>query len=79
MEDIYKMMMNEKLDYESIYKGGVDAGFNQGKALGLSQGISEGKKNQTINIAKNMLEEKVDVGLISKYTNLSIEEIKALR
>ena len=71
MDEIYQKMLKEKLDYTSIYKGGVDAGFNLG--------ISEGKNNEKIEIAKNMLEEKVDVDLISKYTNLSIEEIKALR
>ncbi len=30
--------MSEKLDCESIYKGGVDAGFNQGMAFGISEG-----------------------------------------
>ena len=38
MEYIYKMVMSEKLDYESIYKSGVDAGFNQGMAFGISEG-----------------------------------------
>ena len=75
MEDIYKMMMNEKPHYETSYKAGVDAGFNQGKALG----ISEGKNNEKRVIAKNMLEGNVDIDLISKYTNLSIGEINALR
>ncbi len=70
MEDIYKMMMNEKLDYVSIYKGGVDAGFNQGKALGISQGITQGEKNKTIDIAKNLLKQKVDINTIASTTNL---------
>ena len=79
MEDIYKMMMNEKLDYESIYKGGVDAGFNQGKALGISQGISEGKNSEKRTIAKNLLKQKVDINTIAHATNLSISEINSLK
>ncbi|MCM1053531.1 MAG: hypothetical protein NC483_06125, partial [Ruminococcus sp.] len=35
-------------------------------------------KEQTISIAKSMLEEKCDISLINKVTNLSIEEIEAL-
>ena len=65
MEYIYKMVMSEKLDYESIYKSGVDAGFNQGMAFG----ISEGKKI----IVKNLLRWKIDINIIANATNLSIK------
>ena len=34
----------------------------QGKACGISQGISEGKNNE-----KNMLDKNVDIDLISKF------------
>ena len=33
---------------------------------------------QAIQTAKNMLKDKVDIKLISKYTNLSVEEIKKI-
>ena len=87
MDEIYQKMLNEKLDYTSIYKGGVDAGFNQGKALGisqgkalgLSQGIKKGKNNEKRIIAKNLLKQKVDINTIAIATNLSIKDINALR
>ena len=67
MEDIYKMWMEEEENYDAAYEDGVE------------NGITQGEKNKTIDIAKNMLEEKVDIALISKYTNLSIKEINALK
>ncbi|TVL45368.1 ATPase [Brachyspira hyodysenteriae] len=42
------------------------------------EGIKEGIKENQILIAKNMKNDKVDVNTISKYTGLSIEEIKNL-
>ena len=45
-------------------------GMHEGEAIGIS------KRN--IEIAKNMLQDTDDYGLISKYTGLSIEEIESL-
>ena len=41
-------------------------------------GIDEGKLEGMANIIKEMLKDNVDVKLISKYTNKSIEEIKKI-
>ena len=83
MEDIYKMMMDEKPHYETSYKAGVDAGFNQGKVLGISEGkalgILQGEKNKTIDIAKIMLNKNIDINLIAEITNMSIKDINAIR
>ena len=38
----------------------------------------EGKRDRTIEIAKNMLKKKMDKSLISELTNLTEEEITAL-
>ena len=35
----------------------------------------EGKREEKIEIAKNMLNDNVDINLIKKYTNLTEEEI----
>ena len=43
---------------------------------GLEEGIEKGKKDKQIEIAKTMLKDNIPVETISKYTNLSIEEIK---
>ena len=45
-------------------------GMHEGEAIGIS------KRN--IEIAKNMLQDTDDYGLIAKYTGLSIEEIESL-
>ncbi len=63
MEDIEKLMMEEKEHYEDAYDDGVEVGINQSKR----------------EIVKNMLIENVDVSLISKYTNMPIEKIESLR
>ena len=42
------------------------------------KGKEEGKKEKAIEMAKNALAEGLDIELISKLTNLSIEEIKKL-
>ena len=79
MEDIYNMMMNEKEDYSAAYEDGVTTGFNKGISQGLRYGISQGEKQNSQKIIKNMLAEHLDINLISKCTNLSIEEINALK
>ena len=44
-----------------------------------NEGIQKGEMKKQIEIAKNMLENKMDVKLISKLTELSISEIEALK
>ena len=41
-------------------------------------GFDKGVKQEKITIAKKMKEENIDINLISKITNLTIEEIKNL-
>ena len=43
------------------------------------EGLQQGSYQQAIQTAKNMLKDKVDIALISKYTNLSIEEINKIK
>ncbi|MBD9105836.1 hypothetical protein EGW03_05110, partial [bacterium] len=53
-------------------------GMHEGEAIGISKGRIEGKTERNIEIAKNMLQDTDDYGLIAKYTGLSIEEIESL-
>ena len=53
-------------------------GLEEGKSKGLEQGLEQGRNEANIENAKRMLEDKIDVEKISKYTNLSIEQIKNL-
>ena len=45
---------------------------------GVSQGVTQGKYQKTIETAKNLLAMKLSVENISKATGLSIEEIKLI-
>ena len=47
----------------------------EGLAEGREEGLKEGTLDTTIKIVKNMLNENIDVNIISKVTGLSIDEI----
>ena len=58
---------------------GYRDGLSQGKAEGFSQGKDEGKNERNIEIAKNLLQNKVDISIIASSTGLSEEEINLLK
>ena len=68
--------------YNNGYNDGKDAGLTQGLELGRSEGLSQGKelgaKENTIEIAKKMLKENLELELILKMTGLSKEELDKL-
>jgi len=53
--------------------------MNTAKKEGLKEGIEEGIKQSQIEIAKNMLQEKCDIDLITKVTGLSKKTIEELK
>ena len=75
MEDIERLMMNETEHYETAYFDGIEIGRSEG----ISLGKNEGKAEEKLDIAKNMLNDNIDISLISKYTKLSKKEINALK
>ena len=56
-----------------------DQGYRDGLSQGKAEGISEGKNERNIEIAKNMLNEGIDINIITKCTDLTNEDINALR
>ena len=58
---------NYNFDMESMYEHGV------------KEGLEQGSKEQSIKIAKKMLEEKLDIDVIIKTTGLTKEEIQKLQ
>ena len=72
----------EELVRYNYYKDGVDEGKLEGKLEGKIEGKIEGKlegiEETQENIIKEMLKDNVDIKLISKYTDKSIEYIKRL-
>ena len=57
---------------------GIEIGRSEGIEIGKSEGIEIGSKNKSIQIVKKMLEEKINIELISKVTGLSVEEIQKM-
>ena len=77
-------------DWFSVMNTAKKDGLEEGEAIGIEKGRAEGRaegeaiglqKGETIGIlktAKKMKEEGLDVNVISKLTNLSIDEIEKL-
>ena len=59
-------------------KSGIAIGEKKGLVIGEKKGITIGKKKGIIETAKNMLKDRLDINLISKYTGLPKEEIEKL-
>ena len=62
------------MDQKAIEDAGYDKGLKTGYDKGLKTGIAQGIKQ----IAKKMLNEKIDLDTISRITGLSIQELKKL-
>ncbi len=81
MEDLTQefdgvLYYNRKEFLETIsYNHGKD----DGKAEGIEVGKVEGAKEKQLEIAKGMLKDNIELKKISKYTQLSLEEIQRLQ
>ncbi|MBQ3656649.1 MAG: Rpn family recombination-promoting nuclease/putative transposase [Bacteroidales bacterium] len=65
---------NEK---EAFWTAETDA-YAAGEEKGRAEGIAEGKKQQSIEIARNFKKAGIDINIIAENTGLTIEEINAL-
>lgn len=74
--------MSAEEDARKIYNSRMydarEKGFKQGYDEGIEQGIEKGIEKNKIEIAKNLLNNNVDINVISLSTGLSQEEIKKL-
>jgi predicted transposase/invertase (TIGR01784 family) len=57
---------------------GIEKGRAEGEAIGLQKGRAEGETIGILKTAQRMKEEGLDVNVISKLTNLSVDEIEKL-
>ena len=74
--------MNERIrksDLEFAKEDGINEGKEQGIKQGYNLGIEVGKQENTINIAKKMLDKGTPVNDISEITGLTKEEILKLK
>ena len=77
-ESHMKFVLNKNTDISIARNDGIKIGRKEGRDEGIKVGREEGEKNKSIEIARNMLKDNVDINIISKYSGLSIEEIKNL-
>ncbi len=60
------------------HKQGLREGHRQGLQEGHRQGLQEGNKQKALEIAKNLLKEKISIDIIKRVTGLSDKTIKSL-
>ena len=66
MDEIAKLLINEKENYRGAYDAGKIEGINKGISQGISQGITVGTNQMVI----NMLDNELDIDLISRCAKM---------
>ena len=66
------MVWDERIERNLRKQQDYSDGFDDGKELGIEEGIRKNKRDMIINLNKN----GVSLEIISKSTGLTIEEIK---
>ena len=64
---------------EKGMKEGMELGMAKGKQEGLAEGMEKGMNQRSLDIARNMLADGVDLNLIMKYSCLTQEQIEKLK
>ncbi len=72
---VFKRFISYEQDKEFI----KNSELSEAKDEGIKEGIKEGSYDKQIEIAKNLLNENMDIKTISKVTGLSIENINKLK
>lgn len=73
-----KAIMDEKAIYEKGLEIGLEKGIQRGMEKGIEKGIMEGSQKEKIEIAKKMLELKIDKETIAEATGLTEQEIEKI-
>lgn len=76
---IYDLEEHERRVRNSLIEDALEDGWNRGKKEGKEEGIKEGIKENKLLVAKKLLEEGISLDIIKKVTNLSDDDIKALK
>ena len=75
--------MNDKFideyDYENVQRKLMNSFKDEGYNEGLSNGVTIGEKKAKLEDAKKMLDEGLDIDLISRVTGITKEDINKLR
>ena len=68
----------QNMTTERDLRNQIDYAKQEAAAEGRAEGRAEGDKNRALKIAQEMLADGMPIDKISKYTDLSVEEIMAL-
>ena len=68
----------EKLN-RGAFRVGMKEAVKKGLEKGIKQGRKEGREEEKLLTAKNMLNKKLDINLISEVTGLSISDINNIK
>ena len=74
LEDFY----NRQAAYYEIEEKAMKEGLEKGIKKGIEQGIEQGENKKSIEIAKALLQNNVDINIIINSTGLSKEKIESL-
>ena len=74
MQRIADLRQKAIMDEKAIYEKGLEVGIEKG----IEKGIMEGSQKEKIEIAKKMLELKIDIETIAKATGLTEQEIEKI-
>lgn len=67
-----------KIGIEQGIEKGIEQGIEKGREIGIEIGIEEGKRQQTLSIARTLKQNNIPSSIIAQSTGLSPEEIEAL-
>ena len=72
-------MYNEEIHKEKLRLAEIDEFRELGHEEGLKEGLQKGSLEKAIETAKKMLQEGIDISIISRCTDLSIEKVEKLK
>ena len=83
LEALFDPEIEEEMILNSEKHVARDEGHAEGHAKGLAEGLAEGHveglKEASMAIAKSLLDSGMDIELVSKHTNLSLEQVKKIK
>ena len=77
-QETFRSFMSYEEDQELIQNTEKAMAYEDGISQGIEQGISQGIEQRNVEIAKNMLKEKLDIATISRMTGLDADTLEKL-
>ena len=65
--------------YDFGYSSGYDNGYDSGYDSGLDEGIGLGIEQKQIEMVERMIDENINISIISTISGLAIEEIEKIK